>query len=90
MTGQEQHAPTAECESLHCYSCHVDEPADGTEYIVCRECGHVYLTAWELRRAYRHMLWQVFRLEGMRNRLWLWLTVRARRLPFCPKCSHDF
>lgn len=45
-----QHEPTNACADHHCYSHHIDEPADGA-YLVCFECGHVYRTAlvlwWE-------------------------------------------
>lgn len=48
------HEPGSElCDpKLHCHSCNVDEPG-GPAFEWCLECGHVYRTARDLRRAYR-------------------------------------
>jgi len=98
------HEPTAACHAWHCHSCGVDEPGQG--YIVCMECGHLYRTARDLRRAYRRGEWGllrssrsqppipwVFSNEFYPSKLWvLWhmITVRAKNINFCQECSHDF
>jgi len=92
------HQPTDACHDVHCYSCHVDEI--GTGFIVCGECGHLYRTAGDLRRAYRrrfrevHKRWQEFdiitaRLPGYRA-WWRILTIRVKNIHFCQHCIHDF
>lgn len=89
-----QHEPSEACAGRHCYEHHVDEDPDGT-YLACLECGHVYRTAAELRRAYRR-LWD--RLVRADFRRWpieaaaLWLGSRFRRarsVRSCPYCAHD-
>lgn len=84
-----QHEPTEECLSVHCYSHMVDE--EGSAYIGCYECGHLYRTAGALRRAYRR---EVLRLPGHGIpfwwRLWRALTIRASQITFCQQCIHDF
>lgn len=81
---------------MHCHWHNVDEPGPG--YIGCGECGHLYRTAGQLRRAYRRVIWQMWRYDAQPGaRLpWLWrtlwraATVRARRISFCQECIHDF
>lgn len=84
-----RHEPTDACADVHCYSCHLDE--SGAGYIVCLECGHIYRTARDLRRAYRR---EVLRRPGFGAprwwRIWRALTVRASRITFCQECIHDF
>ncbi|RKR92842.1 hypothetical protein BDK92_7324 [Micromonospora pisi] len=60
----EQHEPGAPgcAPDEHCWEHHVDETADKF-YIVCIECGHVYRTGWELRRAYLRQHWSLFRRD---------------------------
>lgn len=53
------HEPTFDCNDVHCYSCNEDE--DGPAYIACGECGHLYRTAGELRRAYRREFYRIAR-----------------------------
>lgn len=83
------HQPTAQCEDVHCYSHHVDEPTDKV-YIACGECYHVYRTAGELRRAYRRASWQISKTEPLLKRLRRILTIRVRDIYFCQHCIHDF
>lgn len=83
------HEPTDTCLPDHCYWHDVDEPGAG--YITCGECGHLYRTARELRRAYRRQVlggrsWGV----PLSWRLWKALTARARSIYFCQMCIHDF
>jgi hypothetical protein len=84
-----EHQPTTECLPVHCHWHNVDEP--GTGYISCPECGHLYRTPGELRRAYRrHMLTRPNWGVPLWPRLWAALTVRASRITFCQECIHDF
>lgn len=83
------HEPTAACDAVHCYSHHVDEPGPG--YIVCGECGHLYRTARELRRAYRRASLAIPDYDVPRWRiLWRAWTIRASSIFFCQECIHDF
>lgn len=90
MTGQ--HEPSNACATIHCHSHHVDEPGPG--HIICGECGHVYRTAGELRRAYRREVVRGLRFAGPGDpwlrRLVKALAVRARDIRFCQECIHDF
>lgn len=89
------HEPTFECNDVHCYSCNEDE--DGYAYIICRECGHRYRSAGELRRVYRRQFLRTSRQSWFdmkpppRWRVW-WIavTIRARNIYFCQHCIHDF
>jgi hypothetical protein len=93
-----QHEPTDACNDIHCYSHMVDELGPG--YLACLECGHMYRTAGELRRAYRAALWRTWhdhrRLfgpdfgSGLAATLWRMATVRASKIYFCQHCLHDF
>lgn len=85
-----RHEPTDRCAPLHCHSHDVDEVADKL-YIACYECGHVYRTPGELRRAYRHAVLRRPRF-GIPWRLLLWHAAfaRASRISFCQHCIHDF
>lgn len=95
---RDQHEPTAACNDTHCYSCHVDE--QGTGYIRCLECGHIYRTARELRRLYRRELIRLHRRRSpspfdfpepsTRQVIWMALTARASNITFCQHCIHDF
>ena len=89
MHGQrDQHEPSDVCISVHCHWHNVDEP--GTGYIGCGECGHLYRTACELRRAYRREVLRPSFGVPLRWRLWRVLTIRASRISFCQECIHDF
>jgi hypothetical protein len=81
----------------------VDEPATGSSYLVCVECGHRYRTKRELRAADRAALRKDWRFPSYRPRLiptwsnqsiWGWvrryLTVRAGKIYACPFCTADF
>lgn len=76
---------------MHCYSHHVDEPGDGA-YIWCFECGHVYRTAGDLRRAYRRQYWETSKHFGdpVWRRLWRVAAIRVKNIHFCQECIHDF
>lgn len=54
----EAHSAEMQCEEIHCYSHHRDEP--GRYWLRCFECGHHYATPGELRRAYRREAWSVW------------------------------
>lgn len=91
-----KHGPSDDCHG-HCYSHHVDEPGRG--YITCIECGHLYRTKRDLRRAYRRGFRQTVQPRrllsddldmGWGGYLWRLLTVRASTIYFCQECSHDF
>ena len=94
-----KHEVTEGCVDAHCFWHEVDEPVEGS-YIQCFECGHVYRTAGQLRRAYRQEYWRItnpanpFGLKGfevsLRARLWRILTVRVADIYFCQECTHDF
>lgn len=56
----EQHEVTPGCGHQHCHIHEVDEDDRGA-YLACGECGHVYLTARSLRKAYRRVVWQMMR-----------------------------
>lgn len=88
-----EHPPELACAQVHCSWHEVDEPGPG--YQRCRECGHLYLTAADLRRAYRETL-RAFHDDDVRTwldqlRYWkaCWLT-RAKNIDFCQECVHDF
>lgn len=82
----------------HCWWHEVDEVGDG--YIRCYECGHLYLTARDLRRAYRSQQWAMMKsfrwrpIPGFEPSTWsvLWsiFTTRAKDISFCQLCIHDF
>lgn len=90
-----RHEPTNDCWDWHCVIHDVDEVGDG--YLRCGECGHLYLTARDLRRAYRKGYVETVR-SGCAGtggwmtpmRWWHVLTIRARRIFFCQECIHDF
>lgn len=94
----EMHEPDDLCHG-HCHIHHVDEPGEG--YIGCFECGHLYRTARELRRAYRRVVLDMARTEpwfrskpgweqGKFRTWWQAWTVRAKHINFCQHCIHDF
>lgn len=90
--GLEPHEPTENCMSVHCHIHHVDEPDEGA-YIFCFECGHVYRTARDLRRAYRREYRRTtvrWGKEPLWRRVWTLMTVRAKRIDFCQECTHSF
>lgn len=76
-----------------CWSCNRREPITRRPYQVCLECGHVYQTAGDLRRAYRREFWNGWRHWGGEpwwRLAWRLLTARASRIYFCQECTHDF
>jgi hypothetical protein len=83
------HPPTDACLPDHCHWHDEDEPGGG--YVLCGECGHLYRTARDLRRAYRR---EVLSGSGfgipLWRRFWAALTVRADQITFCQECIHDF
>lgn len=94
-----RHEPTDDCWDWHCVIHDVDEVGDG--YLRCGECGHLYLTRRELRKAYRRMIWGIN--GGLRKplgqkgwskplwvRLWDMATVRADKVYWCMECAHNF
>jgi hypothetical protein len=91
----EPHEVTDACFTFHCHWCNVDEPGNG--YILCGECGHLYRTKGELRRAYRRAILSLDRRTFLgikpmpRWKIW-WkvLTIRAKNIYFCQYCIHDF
>lgn len=95
MKRRRQHAPGAEgCggHAKHCYACDRDE--DGTCYLACLECGHLYRSRLELRWRYLASFWQY---PAERCFWWRWwpvwwrrLTLPAGNITYCPLCSADF
>lgn len=88
-----------------CYSCWQSEPLNGKRpYNICGECGHVYWTARQLRRAYRRTLAARMPDQPHRRRwfgydpfdltwaqlAWYSITARASRIYHCQECAHDF
>lgn len=59
-----------------CHSCLKLEPLPAEYYIVCGECGHVYVTPEDLVDAY------VEEFPGYRP--------MAEHIASCAKCWHDF
>ncbi|HEU4422104.1 MAG TPA: hypothetical protein VFR67_06135 [Pilimelia sp.] len=57
----DEHDPTDRCALIHCYAHDIDEPGHG--YLTCPECGHLYRTPSELRRAYLRESWRTLRYE---------------------------
>lgn len=85
----DEHQPFVSCAPVHCHWHNLDEPGAG--YITCLECGHLYRTAGELRRAYRRQMFRIPRFGVPRWRIaWAALTARAARISFCQECIHDF
>lgn len=95
-----EHQIADACATVHCHWHNVDEP-DDKAFLCCLECGHVYRTKRELRRAFRraslrhldrHYPW--FRSNSFYPSvvriLWDALTVRVDRITFCQLCLHDF
>lgn len=58
-------------------------------YQTCFECGQIYLTARDLRRAYRAALKRMG-YPGWVRMVARLATVRASRIYFCQECLHDF
>lgn len=83
-----EHEPTDACLGVHCHWHNVDEP--GTGYIICGECGHLYRTARDLRRAWRREVLRPGFHVPLWRRLWRAATIRARKIYFCQECIHDF
>lgn len=84
-----EHEPSDACFEDHCHWHNVDEPGPG--YITCLECGHLYRTARELRRAYRRQSFTIPRYDVPWWRItWRAWTIRARDISFCQECIHDF
>lgn len=70
-----------------CWHHHLGEYARGA-WLVCGECGHVYLRPGDLSREWRRAL---RRMEGWRFMLHpARYFRRARRIGFCQHCVHDF
>lgn len=88
----QQHAPTPSCDLVHCYSHNVDEwPEFGTwPYVTCGECGHVYLKARDLRKAYRREVMNLPSGFSWWWAVWRALTIRTSKIYFCQECIHDF
>lgn len=95
-----KHEVTEDCVDTHCFWHEIDEPVEGS-YIQCFECGHVYRTAGQLRRAYRREYWETtgkwskpFGEPGfwppLPARLWRLLTIKVKEINFCQECIHDF
>lgn len=88
-----EHEESDRCAGYHCLSCGVDE--DGPHYRACFECGHLYRSQRELRRAYRRVIKDHHGddhrslVEGWHHWRARWLT-RASQIHFCQECSHDF
>jgi hypothetical protein len=99
-----EHHPSDDCWDDHCYSHHVDEPANDPSYLVCGECRHRYRTKRELRSVERASLLRDWRFPSYRPRVlalgpyeqsiwrwtWRYLTVRAGKIYSCPYCIADF
>jgi hypothetical protein len=83
-----EHEPSDACVG-HCYCHNVDEP--GTGYIRCLECGHLYRTARDLRRAYRRasLAMPAYGVPWRRI-IARAILIRARNINFCLECIHDF
>lgn len=86
----QMHEVTEACYPIHCHEHQVDEPGPG--FLGCGECGHLYRTRGELRRAYRREFWRVSRTfhDPLWRRAWRVLTVREKHIYFCQHCIHDF
>lgn len=88
------HEETDDCQGIHCHFHHLDE--DGSGYLRCFECGHLYSDKGALVRAYRAVLWSMVKDGVKRYRkvewrlLWNILTRRAEDIDFCQFCVHDF
>lgn len=83
-------------DSSYCFTHNAIEPVTDSSYKRCRECGHVYQTKAELRKAYKYGYWQTRPyvrplLQGwyLRGLVYTWL-MPVSRMAFCPECIHDF
>lgn len=66
----------------HCWIHHANEAVEDP-YIVCGECGHVYVTAEDLEAAWAR--------EVATDPNWLGKTIpKADEIGFCQECIHDF
>jgi hypothetical protein len=88
-----QHEPTDHCRSWHCHIHDLDECGGFLRrvFMVCDECGHLYKSAFELRRRYAAIC---LRPSERGTRVWRWLsmahrflTTSVQRITFCPVCS---
>lgn len=65
-------------------------------YQICYECGRVYPTARDLRKAYRRSYWKATASSvylprtRLIVRILAVLTPQASRVTFCQECTHDF
>jgi len=64
-----------------CHSCLKLEPLPDDYYIVCGECGHVYVTTEELVKAFR---------DYYEPRVGQMLPASPEEIYACPLCGHDF
>ena len=78
------HEPSEACSGTHCYWHHVDEPDDGA-YRVCFECKHVYVTAEDLRQAWRDEVVPALREYGREAE-----PPPAEEIYACVFCCHDW
>ncbi|MGN9782804.1 hypothetical protein ACTMTF_15330 [Nonomuraea sp. ZG12] len=87
----------------YCWSCYKDEPfpTTGGVYIVCFECGHIYVTEQDLVDAYNLEIQEINR-QSARERADGFEHLYSSGLPelpmktsgdsirFCQHCLHDF
>lgn len=77
------HEPTVECAPSHCWTHNVDEPSDG--YLLCGECGHMFLTPEELIAADLNWREESLAYGRMDN-----TAKDPEKIYSCPHCTHDF
>lgn len=80
-----------DCDALPpdwCWSCSRREPIpeDTAPYIVCHECGHVYLTGEALVRRYNAEA----RRLNVEYALGVKFQIDPDRIGFCQECLRDF
>ena len=78
------HEPTDECWGIHCSWHNLDEAPDGA-YRVCAECGHVYRTAEDLRRA-----WADAAVDASVRQALDVIAPPVEQICGCPYCAHDW
>lgn len=80
MTAPSWPHPWPFAEHCHWHDRHEPVPDSGA-YIVCGECGHVYVTALELLKTFADEAPADHEIDG---------DMTAKDIMFCPLCLHDF
>lgn len=78
-----------------CWTHNRNEPIPLSRWFtVCTDCGHVYRSARELRRAYRRetpaAAWGALPWRTVLSDKWHSMTLTVANIHACPECTHEF